>query len=79
MNEERFDAVSKDGTRVVVIWRNDVPEIEVRMGSQTYFPAWGSQACDDWLDWDAAQRRGASATLPVDDDDWLPDQGYHRS
>jgi hypothetical protein len=41
MNEERFDAVSEDGTRVVVRWRGDVPQIEIRVGPDTDLPAWG--------------------------------------
>ena len=78
MTEKRFEAVSQAGTRVVVLWRPKLAEVEVRVGSDTYLPAWGSQACDDWLDWMAAEQQGDSTTLPVDADDWLRDEGYHR-
>ena len=78
MREERFEAVSQAGAKVVVAWRPDAAEVEVRVGPETYLPAWGSQACDDWLDWMAAQRRGEAVRLPVDEDDWLLDEGYHR-
>lgn len=78
MTEERFEAVSQAGAKVVVLWRPDLAEVEVRVGLDTHLPAWGSQACDDWLDWMAAELHGESITLPVDEDDWLLDEGYHR-
>lgn len=78
MREERFEAVSKGGAQVLVRWRPDNAEVEVQVGSETYRPAWGSQGCDDWLDWIAARHRGEPMTLPVDEDDWLLDEGYHR-
>jgi hypothetical protein len=78
MREERFEAVSQAGATVVVLWRPDVPEVEVHVDSATHLHAWGSQACDDWLDWMAAQRRGESMKLPTDADGRLLDEGYHR-
>ena len=78
MREERFEAVSQAGDKVVVVWRPDDARVEVQVGSNTYVPAWGSRACDDWLDWMAATQRGEAMTLPVDEDDWLLDEGYHR-
>jgi hypothetical protein len=78
MDEERFDAISRSGDAVVVRWRAASFDVEIRVGEEVFRPAWGSQACDDWLDWMAAQRRGESMTLPLDEDDWLLDEGYHR-
>ena len=78
MREERFEAVSQAGAKVVVLWRPDQAEVEVKVGSETYLPAWGSQASDDWLDWMSARQRGEAVPLPVDEDDWLLDEGYHR-
>ncbi len=78
MSEERFEAVSRAGEKVVVVWRQDDRRLEIQVGSNTYIPAWGSQACDDWLDWMASEERGEATALPVDEDDWLLDEGYHR-
>jgi hypothetical protein len=67
VREERFEAVSQAGAKVVVLWRPDEAEVEVQVASKTYLPAWGSQACDDWLDWVTAQQRGEPVSLPVDE------------
>jgi hypothetical protein len=64
MREERFEAVSQAGDEVVVVGRPDNARVEVQVGSNTYVPAWGSLACDDWLDWMAAAQRGEAITPP---------------
>jgi hypothetical protein len=78
MREQRFEAVSQGGVKVVVLWRPDQAEVEVQVGSETYLPRVGSHACDDGLDWMTAQEHGEAVPLPVDEADWLLDEGYHR-
>ncbi|MGZ4418714.1 MAG: hypothetical protein ACXVRV_11140 [Gaiellaceae bacterium] len=75
---ESYEAVSRTGERVEVVFHRDVPEVTIHVGGAVIRPAWGSQACDDWLDWMDAQRHGGSVPLPVDEPDWLQDEGYHR-
>jgi hypothetical protein len=78
VSTETYEAVSRTGERVAVEFDDDVPEVTIRVRDLVIRPALGSQACDDWLDWMDAQRRGVSVPLPVDEADWLQDEGYHR-
>jgi hypothetical protein len=78
MSDEVFEAVSRAGERVQVRFAPDRRDLVIEVGPHVVRPAWGSQACDDWLDWMDSQRRGGPLPLPVDEPDWLQDEGYHR-
>jgi hypothetical protein len=76
--DEMYEAVSRTGARDEVRLGVQPDDLAIRVGPQIFRPAWGSQAYDDWLDWVAGQRRGEPVPLPVDEPDWLKDEGYHR-
>lgn len=72
---EVFTATTRD-RQPVEVRLTDEPGIVVRVGERELRPRWGSQASDDWLDWIHAQREGREMTLPVDEPDFLRDEGY---
>ena len=78
MSSEFYDVVSSGGERVEVEFDPAAPQISIRFRGDVIRPRWGSQGSDDWLDWMASHRRGGTIPLPVDEPDWLQDEGYYQ-
>ncbi len=76
VDSERFDVTTRAGEPVEVSYTN--AQVTIRYQGEVYAPRWGSQASDDWLDWMWAQREGRGDPLPIDEPDWLLDEGYHN-